>query len=346
MYRVLGIVAVAGLVLLSVTGSTAEDRDEFYAIARGEDPRAPRAHGWLPFQRRAQAPAAVPAATAPDEAARRQMARRSRQAAMAAASAGSRSFCVRACDGYFFPVGPVLRGEGQRAQANACAAMCPGAEVQLYSSRSGAIEEARGAGGRPYTALSTAFRFRESLVDGCSCQGTVTAGLARLPLAQDHTLRPGDAVVMASGVRIMRAGARFPYRPRDFVTVAAYGRLPADLRRRVAEIETASIAPGAPQRSLAAARRAAPAGTFARAPRLDGVREMMAIRQIAITRAAAERSVPERSVAERNVVERPTPRSPGASQRGTAQRSVAQRQVAQRQVAQRPAAQRQARPAR
>jgi hypothetical protein len=283
MYRVLGIVAVAGLVLLSVTGSTAEDRDEFYAIARGEDPRAPRAHGWQPFQRRAQGSAAAPAATAPEEAARRQMARRSRQAAMAGASAGSRSFCVRACDGYFFPVGPVLRGEGQRAQAHACAALCPGAEVQLYSSRSGAIEDARAEGGRLYTALPTAFRFRESLVAGCSCQGTVPAGLARLPLSQDHTLRPGDAVVMASGVRLVRAGARFPYRPRDFVTLEAYGRLPADLRHRIRDIETAALGPRMP---IASARRPAAAGTFARAGRLDGVREMMAVRHVAITRAA------------------------------------------------------------
>ncbi|WP_439573499.1 DUF2865 domain-containing protein [Phreatobacter sp.] len=314
MYRVLGIAAVAGLVLLSVSGTVAEDRDEFYAIARGENPRAPRAGtGWLPFLRRAEAPA--PAA-APAEPTRRQMSRAARRHAEAGVNMASRSFCVRACDGYFFPVGPMLRGDGQRAQAEACAAMCPGAAVQLYSSRSGQIDEARGEGGRLYTALPAAFRFRESLVPGCSCQGQVTQGLARLPLSRDHTLRAGDAIVMAAGVRIMRNGARFPYRPRDFVTVASYGRLPADLRRRVVEIETASFSPRGPATPAARimARRSA-AGTFARAPRLDGVREMMAIRQIAITQAAAQRTAQE---AGRTAGQRP---AQGISQR-TVRRSV------------------------
>lgn len=296
MSRVLGIAAVAGLVFLSVTGTVAEDRDEFYAIARGENPRAPRASGWFPFRPQAQAPA--PAAAAAVDPARRQMARTARRNAQSG-DGTPRAFCVRTCDGFFFPVGPVLRGEGQRAQAHACAAMCPGAEVQLYSARSGAIEDARTDGARPYTALPAAFRFRERLVAGCSCQSEVTAGLARLPLAQDHTLRAGDAVVMASGIRLVRAGARFPHRPRDFVTLEAYGRLPADLRHRIRAIETASIAPRTQQRSLAAASRAAPAGTFARAPRLDGVREMMAVRQIAITRDAAQRVAPQRLVIQR-----------------------------------------------
>ncbi len=39
MFRVLGIGAVLGLALLSISGSNAEDRDEFYAIARGETGR-------------------------------------------------------------------------------------------------------------------------------------------------------------------------------------------------------------------------------------------------------------------------------------------------------------------
>lgn len=280
MYRVLGIVAVSGLVFLSVTGSVAEDRDEFYAIARGENPRAPRAAAgnWFGFQRRAEAPAAVPAA-APVRRPTTRQTREARQATFAADTV-SRTFCVRTCDGYFFPVGPILRGADHHAQAGACAAMCPGAEVQLYSSRSGAIEDARGAGGRLYTASLTAFRHRGELVAGCSCQGGVTRGLASLPIGRDHTLRAGDAIVTATGVRLMRTGARFPYRPRDFVTVSAYGRLPTDLRRRVREIDNAFFEPRLP---ATVARRSA-AGTYARAPRLDSVREMMAVRHIAITR--------------------------------------------------------------
>ena len=81
--------------------------------------------------------------------------------------------------------------------------------------------------------------------------------------------------------------------PRDFVTARTYGRLSPDLRRRVAEIETARL-PARVQRAGIAT--ASTSDTFARAPRLDGLREMMAIRgpvrQIAIEKAVSRPPAP------------------------------------------------------
>ncbi len=281
MFRVLGMCAVLGLALLSISGSEAEDRDEFYAIARGDygrsRPAAPSGGWW-------GRPVAAPTvAHVPGTAPRQMGPRQNRQAAaMASADGSSRSYCVRSCDGYFFPIGASARGEGRQAQAAACDAMCPGATMRLFSSRNGSIETARTDGGQLYTATATAFRYRESLVPACSCQGSVTQGLARLALTQDHTLRTGDVVVMESGVRVFRDGGRFPYRPRDFVTAQAYGRLSPDLRQRVREIEEASLGP---RLRVAGIAPTAASDVFDRTSRLEVVREMMArgpVREIAM----------------------------------------------------------------
>ena len=84
------------LALLSISGSVAEDRDEFYAIARGESGRraAPASGGLFGWQRRAEAPAPAAASTA-----RRQMTRSRQAAALAGTTAGCRTFGVRSGDG-------------------------------------------------------------------------------------------------------------------------------------------------------------------------------------------------------------------------------------------------------
>ena len=238
--------AASAAVLLSPQPAAAQDRDEFYAIARGESGRraaAPSSSGrgfgfFSLFGGRSRD---VPEITVrPSENARD----RSRSDAEQSRSAsgenvgGARAFCVRTCDGYFFPAGPVTSGDARIAQQSSCSSMCPGAEVALYSvGNRGSIEDAVNGRGQPYSALRTAFRFRQGLDRACSCQGLATAGLARLPITHDVTLRAGDVVVTETGVQVFRGAPRFPYRAQDFVAARTYGRLPADVRRRVAEIQ-------------------------------------------------------------------------------------------------------------
>lgn len=292
MFRVIGIVSAVGLAILSISGSEAEDRDEFYAIARGENParRPAAATGWFPWgQTRAPAaPIAQPAARP-----RQMNARPGRQAtAIARADGSSKSYCVRSCDGYFFPIGATARGDGRQVQAAACNAMCPGAAVRLFSTRDGSIENARTEGGQLYSATATAFRYRDRLEPGCSCQSNVTQGLARLSLSQDHTLRTGDVVVTEQGVRVFRDGGRFPYQPRDFMTAQAYGRLSPDIRRRVLEIREARMPA---QLRLAGIAPSTSTDLFPRTSRLQqGTREMIASRG-EVRHVTAERRQPERS---------------------------------------------------
>lgn len=152
---------------------------------------------------------------------------------------GPRAYCVRTCDGFFFPAGPALSSaNGRQAQQFYCNQMCPNAEVLLYTvESSGSIEEAVGPNRQTYARLRTAFRFRNQLEAGCTCTGNATRGLASLPVTHDFTLRAGDVVVTEQGVRIFNGASRFPYRTADFVETRAYGRLPADVQRRVAEIQ-------------------------------------------------------------------------------------------------------------
>ncbi|MEI8144063.1 MAG: DUF2865 domain-containing protein [Alphaproteobacteria bacterium] len=152
---------------------------------------------------------------------------------------GARAFCVRTCDGFYFPAGPALSGtDGKRAQQFYCDQTCPGSEVTLYTTApGGTIEGAVGPRGQSYASLATAFQFREKLSPSCTCSGLATRGLTAMPLSHDFTLKAGDVVVTEEGVRVFAGASRFPYRPRDFVDARSYGRLPADVQRRVAEIQ-------------------------------------------------------------------------------------------------------------
>lgn len=81
--------------------------------------------------------------------------------------------------------------------------------------------------------------------------------------------------MMDGAVRVFRDGGRFPYQPRDFVTAQAYGRLAPEVRRRVQEIREAQFPP---QLRLAGIASSSSTDVFARAPRTEGLREMIALR--------------------------------------------------------------------
>lgn len=84
-------------------------------------------------------------------------------------AAGGGSFvCVRACDGGFFPVPYV----GDRnSLAKICQALCPNADVQLYSMPvGGKIDDAVSVSGRSYADLPNAGKFEQTLDPNCSCR--------------------------------------------------------------------------------------------------------------------------------------------------------------------------------
>ena len=87
------------------------------------------------------------------------------------AHAGSYAVCVRTCDGSFFPVS--YSGAGSRGDSleEVCRALCPNADVALYSFPfGGTIDEAESAAGEPYADLPNAGKFEQSNDPGCSCR--------------------------------------------------------------------------------------------------------------------------------------------------------------------------------
>ncbi|MGD9539572.1 DUF2865 domain-containing protein [Methylocystis sp.] len=106
-------------------------------------------------------------------------------------------YCVRACDGYYFPLIKSSLVSGQHS----CELACPSARVELYEGES--IEDARNAKGGRYSALPVAFSFRDKLTAGCSCNDPATSHNYFLRLSRrDPTLRDGDVVIGQNGAFI------------------------------------------------------------------------------------------------------------------------------------------------
>lgn len=133
------------------------------------------------------------------------------------------SYCVRTCDGRYFPV---VASEGQ-SKAEACKSFCPATETKIY--HGGSIDNASSDTGRSYSDLPNAFRYRKELVAGCTCNGKDPAGLASVKIEDDPTLRKGDIVAGANGLLITgsnRRSASLNFTPAPKAVRARFERLP------------------------------------------------------------------------------------------------------------------------
>jgi len=108
--------------------------------------------------------------------------------------APSVSYCVRLCDGRYFPI---QRVKGA-TPAETCNSFCPAAKTAIY--HGGGIDHAYTPDGKKYSDLPNAFAYRDKIVGGCSCNGKSAYGLARVDVANDPTLRPGDIVATNEGM--------------------------------------------------------------------------------------------------------------------------------------------------
>ncbi len=84
-----------------------------------------------------------------------------------------RTLCVRTCDGYYFPVSFSTTRTNFERDFEVCQAKCPGAEIELYyhnSQRESSEEMISRNNGKLYTSLKNAFKYRETVTPGCSCQ--------------------------------------------------------------------------------------------------------------------------------------------------------------------------------
>jgi hypothetical protein len=97
------------------------------------------------------------------------------------------------------------------------------------------IDNATAENGKSYSDLPNAFRYRNELVNGCTCNGKDQIGLAPVKIESDPTLRKGDIVAGENGLLVAgrsadRRGAELNFSPASEKVSARYQRLPVVAR--------------------------------------------------------------------------------------------------------------------
>ena len=135
---------------------------------------------------------------------------------------GSRTLCVRTCDGYYFPISSSASRNRFKIDEAVCKAMYGGAEANLYVHYNGSpADTAVSLSGKRLSAEPHAFAFRETF--NPSCQAELKSGLSRL----------GAAFAARAEAKSTKAG-------RDLKTV--FGPVPDPLPRVVAGTDPETLA--------------------------------------------------------------------------------------------------------
>jgi hypothetical protein len=143
----------------------------------------------------------------------------------AAYSGGGQAYCVRTCDGRYFPIA----ASDRQSRAASCNSFCPASDTKIvYGS---GIDNAATETGKPYSELPNAFRYRNELVAGCTCNGKDQVGLAPVRIENDPTLRKGDIVAGSDGLVVAgrgadKRGASLNFSPASLAVRGRYQRVP------------------------------------------------------------------------------------------------------------------------
>ena len=151
------------------------------------------------------------------------------------ASGGGPAFCVRSCDGKYFPL---TRSNASPIQM--CQAFCPASPTKVFYGSN--IDSATSASGEHYADSENAFAYRKALRADCTCNGRDAAGLAPVDLMLDASLRAGDVIATTDGL-VAYSGIKVGNNQSpDFTPVASYPGLTAEVRTRLGEMKVAPVA--------------------------------------------------------------------------------------------------------
>lgn len=119
-----------------------------------------------------------------------------------------RTLCVRACDGFYFPISFSATPSKFREDESICRAQCPATEVALYAHRNPGeeVSQAVSIAGKVYADMPNAFKYRQAYNAACSCRlpgQSWAEALGEL----DNTLRRGDIVVTEEQSKAMQQQA-------------------------------------------------------------------------------------------------------------------------------------------
>lgn len=160
-------------------------------------------------------------------------------------------FCVRSCDGHYFPV----RAQPGFTAAQACRAFCPASETRIYSG--GNIDTATAGDGSRYADLPNAYVYRQQVVAGCSCNGRDAFGLAQIDPAADPTLKPGDVVATKTGLMAVSNGKS---QSAQLTPVQDYRGFSPSHRQQLSAVKIMPSNPGATSPTVSSIMRASATG--------------------------------------------------------------------------------------
>jgi hypothetical protein len=145
------------------------------------------------------------------------------------------AFCVRSCDGKYFPI----NARSNATPAQLCQAFCPASATKVYFGSN--IDYAYTSNGERYSQSENAFAYRKALRADCTCNGKDAGGLAPIDISLDGSLRPGDVLATTSGL-VAYSGVRVGNdQTAEFTPVASYPGLTAEVRARLGEIKVAPV---------------------------------------------------------------------------------------------------------
>jgi hypothetical protein len=145
------------------------------------------------------------------------------------------AFCVRSCDGKYFPL---TRGNASPAQM--CQAFCPASPTKVFFGSN--IDNATTISGERYADSENAFAYRKALRADCTCNGRDAAGLAPVDLTLDASLRAGDLIATTDGL-VAYSGIKVGNNQSpEFIPVASYPGLTAEVRARLGKMKVAPVA--------------------------------------------------------------------------------------------------------
>ena len=151
------------------------------------------------------------------------------------ASVSGPAFCVRSCDGKYFPL-----ARGNATPVQMCQAFCPASATKVFFGSS--IDGAYASNGERYADSENAFAYRKALRADCTCNGRDPAGLAPVDLTLDTSLRPGDVIATTDGL-VAYSGVRIgASQTAEFTPIASYPGLTAETRARLGEMKVAPVA--------------------------------------------------------------------------------------------------------
>ena len=151
------------------------------------------------------------------------------------ASGSGPAFCVRSCDGKYFPL-----ARGHATPVQMCQAFCPATATKVFFG--GSIDGAYASNGERYADSENAFAYRKALRADCTCNGRDPAGLAPVDLTLDTSLRPGDVIATTDGL-VAYSGVRIgASQTAEFTPIASYPGLTAETRARLGEMKVAPVA--------------------------------------------------------------------------------------------------------